>query len=110
MALEATRGATDLPTLALGDHPWFVFTLEPSHPDLDFYLVHLERGEAGGSEGDSLWRSSTVAADALGRITVTLPRDLLTPGPLHLRVEGIDGDGPAYPAGRFAFEVVADRP
>ena len=108
VSLEATRSSptAELPTLTLEGEPWVILTLEPSDSEGDFYLVHLERGAAAGTDEVSLWRSSPVATDALGRLVVTLPTDLLTTGPHGLRVEGIAGDGPAFPAGSFGFEVV----
>lgn len=110
VTLEATRSTGDavLPTLRLEQgQPWLVLLLEPTHPGSDFYLVHVEMGERSpGDPAGSLWRSSPTPTDPRGRLSVSLPADLLEAGPVTLRVEAIDGDGPARPAGRFAFELV----
>lgn len=107
--LEATRSsAVDaLPTLTLEGHqPRLILVVEPSQPG-DVYRVHLQDGSVQTkASSTSLWNSTPGPSDPQGRLTVSLPSDLLQPGSYSLRVEALDGDRPAIVAGTFAFEVV----
>lgn len=88
--------------LTLGAAPeWVVLALEPPpEPGGARYRVRLL--EPGGK---LLWQSGPLAADAAGRVTVSVHSTWLA-GPAYvLALDGLDGEKEFRPVARYAFRV-----
>jgi len=103
--LAVTRGSQDETTVEVhtADEPgWLVLSVELPAVEYPRYRVTLL-----SETGERLWQGEDLQPSLYDSLLLTVHSDFLAPGEYRLRLEGVNAEGTASPAGQVPFLVTS---
>jgi hypothetical protein len=104
-SLGLVRGEDTAARIDLGPGPeWIVLSVELPAEESPSYRATLAT-----AAGHTVWKGEGLKAGADGTVTISLYSTLLEPGGYKLRLEAVDANGRAAPAGEIPFRVARSK-